>query len=262
MNLHGFSESIQSAIGRQVVVESEGQQRFVVTTPFIRDDGDHFNIVLKASDDQTSWVVSDEGETFMHLSYWTDVGVLQEGVRQKITEQVLRQSGVENREGELRMEATYADLGNAVFTFLQTLTRVNDISYLSRESLRSTFLDDFRVFLRSVVPSQRLVFDYHHPKFDRHGAYAVDALIRRPDLPLFVFAIDGDDRCRDVTINLHMYQQWSIKFQSIAIFEDQQSIARDVLARFTDVADKQFSSLTSNEARIEHYLKQWLAEAG
>ena len=48
-------------------------------------------------------------------------------------------------------------------------------------------------------------------------------------------------------------------FQSLAVFEDQQAISRPVLARFSDVADKQFSSLAANRERIKRYLTDTLS---
>ena len=48
-------------------------------------------------------------------------------------------------------------------------------------------------------------------------------------------------------------------FQSMAVFEDQQAISRPVLARFSDVADKQFSSLAANRERIKRYLTETLS---
>ncbi|MBC8099611.1 MAG: hypothetical protein H7Y11_09215, partial [Armatimonadetes bacterium] len=89
--------------------------------------------------------------------------------------------------------------------------------------------------------------------------YPVDAVVNHRDVPLYVFAINGNDRCRDATIKLHTYRSWGIRFHSVTIFENQQDIARSVLARFSDVADKQFSSLISSEPQIKRYLAEQLA---
>jgi len=258
MSTQELNQNVQQAIGRQVVVEQEGKDRFPVLTPFTMDDGDHFNIVLQGVEGQQQWVVTDEGDTLMHLSYWMDYSSLKKGTRQQVIERVLGQYGIENRDGELRLEIPYSELSSAIFTFLQALTRITDITYLSREQARATFLEDFREFMRRTVPEDRLVFDYNHPQFDRQRIYTVDALVNHRDMPLYVFAVGSNDRCRDVTINLHTYKSWKIRFQSVAIFEDQKSIARDVLARFSDVADKQFSSLISSEAQIRLYLREQL----
>ena len=46
--------------------------RFLVFTPFTFDDGDHLAIVLKRYDKH--WFLSDEGHTYMHLSYELTMG--------------------------------------------------------------------------------------------------------------------------------------------------------------------------------------------
>ena len=75
------------------------------------------------------------------------------------------------------------------------------------------------------------------------------------------FQAQDDDRTRDATIALLQFEKWGMTHQSLGVFEDQEEVNRKVLARFTDVCEKQFSSLTGNRDRIMRFLRE-LIETG
>ena len=76
--------------------------------------------------------------------------------------------------------------------------------------------------------------------------------------PMMVFALPSDDRVRDAIISLLQFERWNIPHRSLAIFEDQEEVNRKVLARFSDMCEKQFSSLGVNKERIATYLNESL----
>lgn len=127
---------------------------------------------------------------------------------------------------------------------------------LEKELKHSTFYEDFRELMSATVPKDRLTFDYTHPNFDREGKYAVDCQINGMLKPIYIFAIPNDNKCRDVMITMYQFERWNVKYQSVSIFEDQESINRRVLAKFSDIGEKQFSSLLSNKQRITSYITE------
>jgi uncharacterized protein DUF1828 len=131
----------------------EGADRFVVCTPFQFDDCDCLTIVLKAED--SAWVLSDEGNTYMRLTYDISERDLQRGTRQKIITNALDAYSVEDRDGELILRVDGDRFGDALYDYVQALLRISDVAYLTREQARSTFLDDFRAHLSEVVSEAR-----------------------------------------------------------------------------------------------------------
>lgn len=56
------------------------------------------------------------------------------------------------------------------------------------------------------------------------------------------------------------FEQWGVKHRSMAVFENQEAINGKVLARFSDVGGKLFSSLEGNHERIGDYLQDILEQ--
>jgi hypothetical protein len=241
----------------QIQLVPEGINRYRVFSPFLFEDGDHLAIVLKRIGDK--WRLSDEGHTYMHLTYDIDEKDLQRGTRQRIISNTLSTFFVKDSDGELLIDITDSRYGDSLYSFIQAIIRISDISYLSRERVRSTFIEDFRSFLASKVEEPHRFFDWHDLIKDPVGNYTVDCRINERSTPLFIYAISGDDKARDATINLLQFERWNVSNHSIAIFENQEEISRKVLARLSDVFEKQFSSLELNKDRISKYLETELA---
>lgn len=254
MSINTIEQDFHNKVSAKVRLFPEGMERYRVFTPFLFDDGDHLAVILRK--EGACWVLSDEAHTYMHLTYDINGKDLQSGTRQKIITSTLSTFQVEDRNGELVLKVPDERYGDALYSFIQALLKISDVSYLSREQVRSTFMDDFRVLLSEVIPEDRRDFDWNDSEHDPKGMYTVDCRINGMPRPLFVHALAGDNRTRDATIALHQFERWEIPFHSLAIFEDQESINRKVLARLSDVCEKQFSSLTSNRERITRFLNE------
>ena len=254
MFIETIEREFHAKVSAKIRLAPEGMERYRVFTPFLFEDGDHLAIVLKK--EGTRWVLSDEAHTYMHLTYDLDEKDLQRGTRQKIIANALSTFRIEDREGELMLVIPDGRYGDALYSFIQGLLKVTDVTYLSRERVRSTFMEDFRALVSEAVSEERRSFDWHDAARDPQGMYKVDCRINGMLRPLFVHALPSDDKTRDATIALLQFERWGMTFRSLAIFEDQESVNRKVLARFSDVCEKQFSTLTANRERITRFLQE------
>jgi hypothetical protein len=254
MDIIEIQNNFRDKVDSLIRLESEGINRYRVIAPFRFEDGDHLVIILKQVGDR--WILSDEGHTIMHLTYIMEEQELQQGTRQKIISNTLSVFGIEDQSGELITQIRDEQYGDALFSFIEALIKISDLDYLSRERVRSTFREDFNLLIAQSVSEKHLKFDWHEPKHDPGGKYLVDCRINDHITPLFVYGIQNDDQTRDATISLLQFEKWGLDYRSIAIFENQENIGRKVLARFSDVCEKQYSNIGSNKERISKYFRQ------
>lgn len=257
MNEVEIEREFKASVCEGVEVVSEGLNRYLVHVPFTFEDGDHFVVLLKQENGH--WLLTDEGHTFMHVSY--DVPEFDRGSRRSIVDRVLAGLGIEDREGELRLRIPESRYGDALFSYLQAITRITDVSFLNRERVRATFSEDFQELVRQAALNREVQFGYAHPIHDQEGRYSVDARINgTTGRQVLMFAISNDEQCRDATITLYRWESWGERFHPVALFRDQTEINRMVLARFSDVAERQFSSLETARERLARYLEELLRQ--
>lgn len=261
MSAESILKDFRRTVCEQVRVEPEGANRFRVFTPFMFNDGDHLAIVLKKNKDR--WFLSDEGHTLMHLTYELDDKDLRGGGRQKIISNTISAFSVEEDDGELFIGIENERYGDALFSIIQAILRISDVSYLSRESVRTTFFDDVKGFIAEHIPEKKVRMGWSEPTHDPDGKYPVDFVIEGKAGLIFIYALQNNDRVKEAMINLLTFEKWGLKFKSIGIFENQEEINRKTLAKFSDVCEKQFSNFPGNRDRLLKYIEETagLAEA-
>lgn len=232
---------------RDVRVERRPDGALMLRAPFRYPDGDEYPVRL-AEAEPAGWRLSDRGHTLMRLSYEHDVDKFMDGARGALLERIVAESGLHWQGGALCLDAAAEELPKAVFRFGQALTRVYDMTLLSRSNAASTFYDDLADLLARLVDADRLEPDYIPGGIPNAKAYPVDYRIEaKGGASLFLYGVPNRDKARLATIMLSHFHRHKLIFDSILVFADQQDIPRLDLARLSDVGGEMVSSLDARD---------------
>ena len=232
----------------EVRVEQRPDGALMLRTHFEFPDGDRYPIHLSESA-SGGLRLSDRGHTLMHISYDHDVDSFMDGTRGMILERIMGETGLhwDGDRGALCVDTAPDRLPEAIFAFGQALTRVYDLTLLSRSNVGSTFYDDLADLLFSYVDEARIERDFQ-PDVPNADAYPVDYRIEgKSGVPLFLYGVPNREKARLTTIMLSHFHRHALHFESILVFEDQAEIPRMDLARLSDVGGDMISSLASHD---------------
>ena len=227
-----------------VGVSERPDGELMIRTHFTFPDGDGYPFHL-AEAPAGGLRLSDRGHTLMHISYEHDIDTFLTGTRGMLLERIVGESGILHDEGVFSLETSAERLPEAIFRFGQALTRIYDLTLLSRTNVGSTFYDDLADYLTSFIDTAKLERDYL-PEVPNAEAYPVDYRIEsNSDVPLFLYGVPNRDKARLTTIMLAYFHRQKLDFESIIVFENQTDIHRTDLARLSDVGGEMISSLES-----------------
>lgn len=216
-------------------------------TPFTFPDGDQYALYL--TETSTGGIrVSDGGTTLIQLSYETEPNKFFEGTRNVLFEQVVNEQGVhfDNETGQFYVEATAANLSQAVFRLGQTMTRIYDLTFLNRSRVVSTFYEDLKQQLLSILPEPKVHENYIVPSLVNANNYPVDFCFEgKGGLPVFLFGIPNKDKARLATMFLQHYLLNNVEFDSLLVFHNQEEMPRQDLSRLSNVGGEQIASLSA-----------------
>ena len=229
-----------------VAVDARPDGELMLRTHFTFPDGDGYPFHL-AEAASGGLRLSDHGHTLMHISYEHDIDAFLTGTRGMLLERIVGESGIHHDDGVFSVDTAPDRLPEAIFTLGQALTRVYDLTLLSRSNVGSTFYDDLADCLSGFVDAAKMERDYQ-PDVPNAEAYPVDYRIEgKSGVPLFVYGVPNRDKARLTTIMLAYFHRHHLEFESIIVFEDQAEIPRVDLARLSDVGGDMISSLESSE---------------
>lgn len=189
-------------------------------------------------------MLTDRGHSLMRLSYRNDVEKIVEGTgnRNRLFESAIDRGDVVNWRGELvRRVGESEDVGGVLLEFAQTLIQVNDLEYLNREIVQSTFKDDLHEFVMDVAGPERVTEGWFDPENDPDQKYDADYKVDTGQTPVVLFALTSDTKTKSATISALQYEKWGLDLMKAGIMEDSSSIGEKAASQFMDVADEQFA---------------------
>ena len=135
-------KQFKEKVCNSIELHQEGNNRYLVFTPFEFGDGDSFVIILKK--ESKDWFLTDEGHTIMHLSYWIDEGKLIRGAYWKYIANTIKNFNLIENDGELILNIEDDHFGDALFSYIQALMRIVDTTLLKKEKAKSPFQKDLQ----------------------------------------------------------------------------------------------------------------------
>lgn len=257
MDKNTILTQFKEKVCKEISLEEKGIGRYLVRNPFIFEDGDHLVILLIFDKENKSWKLTDEGHTFQHLSYFMDEKDFSKGSRDEIIQSSRKMFGVTEKNGELFLFVKNEEFGNSLYDFVQCLIKITDISFLERDRVKTLFFEDFKDQMAKIAKKKKLEVHFEYNiKNDTRDIYPIDCYLKTKKENFFVFAIHNDNKCKNAIISMLMFERWGMKFRGIGVFQDQTEISQKVLAQFSDVSDKQISSM-DNIDRFEKYLESF-----
>lgn len=227
---------------------------FIVSLPTYDRDGDAHSIYV--SKYTAGWRLSDGASTVMRLSYESDLDVLLKGSRLELFESYVKEAGVDYDDGELRLDVAADQLLAGLFTLTNLMSRISDIALLKQHRLSSSFKDDLRDALYSILPKEKIHENYIVPNVPNAEDYSIDYKIDAKK-PLFLFAANNKDAVRLSIITMQHLEMHAIDFDSMIILEDFDKIPKQDLRRLMSAANDIVPDLSNVEdikRKISHRL--------
>ena len=288
MSFQELERELQAQICESVHIVTKDDGRHYIATPFFYGDGDGPVIALRQNG--KGWVLSDEGNTMMRLSWRLSEKELKAPERQRKIADALALSQANQKDGELFLDVPNSKYSEALFDFVHSLLIVDELGYPDDSSASHSLVpyleshDDWRDYpaaasgpsrqghksdlmsipefkkgfnrlIEESLPLNRFKFDWHDPEWDAAGNYTVDCMVNGMDIPLFLHAPGSNVQARDATITIYRFNEQKVKGRHAAIFRDASRLTKKVTSQLDAVCETQFYNFENEQGHIREYLQ-------
>lgn len=224
----------------------------IISLPVYDRDGDAFSIYLNET--TGGWLLSDGASTLMRLSYENDLDGLLKGSRLELFNAYVAEAGAEYDDGEILKQVPADQLMTGLFEFTKLLGRVSDISLLKLHRTSSTFKEQIRDTLMSLLNRNIIHENYIVPNIPNAQDYTIDYKVDA-ETPLFIFAANNKESVRLSIITMQYLEKHKVDFNSMVILEDMGKISNQDLNRLMIAANDvvpDFHQIDVIEKKIHH----------
>lgn len=211
--------------------------------PMFHEDGDMIDIFLEELADGRVRI-SDRGLSLMRLSYDFDLDTAN---KERIFRRILDENRIFEDRGDLFAEVTPQQLYPAVLNFGQTVAKITNMAVYRREVIANLFdemlHDRVTAQLRGFSPREDVV------PLPGREELVVDYALDRPT-PIYLFGVRERDaaKLRLTAVSCLEFQKAALRFRSVVVHQDFDSLSRTDRQIITNAVDKQFTSLDEFDA--------------
>ena len=236
MDFEPIQHQLTQTQGFDLVQRRPGKHQ--VIAPIYHEDGDMLDIYLKSSSLGGGYVrICDYGLALMRLSYTFDLNT---GTKREILNSILKNSDVEEDDGNLYIDVQINYLFEGIMQFAGCVQKVCNMRYWSREVVRSAFYDDLGSHVadsyKDFVPKPKLT---PLPSLD----LTVDWTLSLDRRSFYLFGVRGNDKANLVSISLLEFKLARLSYVSVVVHEDMSELGTREQTILTRNADKQYPNL-------------------
>ena len=232
---------LQDRAGASLDLYERRPQEFQLIHPITHEDGDMVDIYLVQSPTDNAKIrICDFGLTLMRLSYThyetnTDT-------RKRIFNSILINNGVRDDSGNLYMDSSVEDLYPNVLKFAGCVQKICNMRFWKKEIVRSSFYEDLKTHILQDLARFDPTPDI--APLPDYPPITVDWSLTHNNRKLYLFGVNSNDKAKSAAISLLELQKARMKFISMIVHEDIETLGRKERIYLTRNADKQYPDMS------------------
>ena len=223
MNLIKLQEILCKSLCADIRITKEKNDFWNVETPFYFSDGDSYQIYLQPLEDK-KFRITDAGHTYMQLSYESDITAIQkEGTRKNLLENIKTELEISEENGVFYLDSTIDEIHTNIFKFAQAITKIMDISFLNKTTVKGTFYEDLRKNLYTILDQEKVTEDFVLDSniIQNSDLYPIDyKFAGKNNTPVFLFGVHDNQKALLTTLCIQVFSSKNVDFEIFVVFEN------------------------------------------